>query len=122
MGGMLPTGLEFKMASAIIHTPENGSQAMPQEKTKNHTLKAVPKIVMPEDDDHGQAPDECPKCYGTGMEILAGKGVRMCSCRKLRSQHGQFESVRLPKRYDGFHFGNYKPQNESQTIALKSAM
>ncbi len=95
---------------------------MPQEKTKNHTLKAVPKIVMPEDDDHGQAPDECPKCYGTGMEILAGKGVRMCSCRKLRSQHGQFESVRLPKRYDGFHFGNYKPQNESQTIALKSAM
>lgn len=94
---------------------------MPQEKVKDHNLKAVPKAsssVSNADD----AFEECQKCHGTGMEIVPGKGARICSCRKLRSQHGQFESVRLPKRYDGFHFGNYKPQNESQTIALKSAM
>ena len=90
---------------------------MPQEKVKNHNLKAVPKTAAPDID-----LDECPKCFGTGMEVVKGKGARICSCRKLRSQHGQFESVRLPKRYDGFHFGNYNPQNESQTIALKSAM
>lgn len=56
------------------------------------------------------------------MELVPGKGARICSCRKLRSRHGQFEGVRLPKRYDGFHFGNFKPQNDSQKIALKSAM
>lgn len=96
---------------------------MPQEKARNHNLKAVPKLVSPGDSDTAEAlTEECPKCYGTGMELVPGKGARICSCRRLRSQHGQFESVRLPKRYDGFHFGNYKPQNESQTIALKSAM
>ena len=96
---------------------------MSQEKAKNYKLKAVPKTVDAEDTDrHGEAPEECQKCFGTGMELVPGKGARICSCRKLRSQHGQFESVRLPKRYDGFHFGNYKPQNDSQKIALKSAM
>jgi DNA replication protein DnaC len=93
---------------------------MPQDKPKTQ-LKAVPNLSLPAEDTD-QISDECPTCYGTGMELVAGKGARICDCRKLRSQHGQFESVRLPKRYDGFHFGNYKPQNESQTIALKSAM
>lgn len=96
---------------------------MPQEKVKNHNLKAFPKRVSLQDtDDFGKDSDECPKCFGTGMELVAGKGARICACRKLRSQHGQFESVRLPKRYNGFHFGNYKPQNESQTMALRRAM
>ncbi|CAN5403674.1 ATP-binding protein [soil metagenome] len=95
---------------------------MPQEKAKTHNLKAVPKFVIPTVADDVEIAEECPLCYGTGMEVVAGKGARICSCRKLRSHHGQFESVRLPKRYDGFHFGNYKPQNQSQTIALKNAM
>ena len=56
------------------------------------------------------------------MEVVAGKGARICECRKLKSQDGQRDSVRLPKRYDGFHFGNYKPQTPSQTIAHKTAM
>ncbi len=94
---------------------------MPQEKQKNTTLKAVPKLVSPADA-AGPESDECPKCFGTGMEIVPGKGARICSCRKQRSQLGQFESVRLPRRYDGFHFGNYKPQNQSQIAALKSSM
>ena len=92
---------------------------MTQKKAKNHSLKAVPQFVSPHDADESE---QCPKCYGTGMEVVPGKGARICPCRKIKSHHGQFESVRLPKRYDGFHFGNYKPQNESQTIALKSAM
>ena len=95
---------------------------MPQEKPKTQ-LKAVPNRVTAADaDDPGRGSQECPRCYGTGMELVPGKGARICSCRKLRSQHGQFESVRLPKRYDGFHFGNFNPQNESQKIALRSAM
>ncbi len=96
---------------------------MPQEKVKTHNLKAVPKHSSAGDyDEPGESMEECPKCFGTGMEIVKGKGARICSCRRSRSRHGQFDNVRLPKRYDGFHFGNYKPQNESQTIALRSAM
>ena len=95
---------------------------MPQDKAKNHNLKAVQNYNLPEIEAHDSASDECPKCHGTGMEIVPGKGARICHCRKLRSQHGQFESVRLPRRYDGFHFGNYKPQNDSQTAARGSAM
>ncbi len=95
---------------------------MPQEKAKDHKLKAVPKFVENSSDAIDGLDDVCPICFGTGMEIVPGKGARTCSCRKLNSQKGQFESVRLPKRYDGFHFGNYKAQNPSQTAALKSAM
>ena len=95
---------------------------MSQEKAKSHSLKAVPRPDISPYDDHDAGADECPKCFGTGMEIVPGKGARICDCRKLRSHHGQFDSVRLPRRYDGFHFGNYKPQNESQTVALRNAM
>lgn len=96
---------------------------MPQKKIQNHNLKAVPSFVESvEMDTQDNEVEECPKCYGAGFEVVPGKGARICVCRKMRSQHGQFESIRLPKRYDGFHFGNYKPQNQSQTIALKSAM
>ncbi len=94
---------------------------MSQEKGKQHNLKAVETTARAHDavDD---VLSECPKCYGTGMEIVAGQGARICSCRKIRSRHEQFDRVRLPKRYDGFHFGNYKPQNESQKSGLKNAM
>lgn len=96
---------------------------MPQEKAQTHNLKAVPKFVLSQEDgDLGRGSDECPVCYGTGMEIVADKGARICSCRKLKTQTGQLESVRLPKRYDGFHFHNFRPQSESQKIALKTAM
>jgi DNA replication protein DnaC len=91
---------------------------MPQEKAQDNNLKAVPKTPI-EDGEHDGG--ECPKCYGTGMELVRGKGARICECRKLRSQHGQFESVRLPKRYDGFHFHNYRPQTPSQDAAFKFA-
>jgi len=100
--------------SAIILLTHN---PMPLEKGKNHNLKAVPKFDVP-----NETAARCPICDGVGMEIVAGKGARICVCRKLKTQHGQFDSVRLPKRYDGFHFGNYKSQNPSQTVALKSAM
>ncbi len=68
-----------------------------------------------------QMPEECPKCFGTGMEVVKDKGARVCECRTLKAVNGQFQSVRLPRRYDGFHFSNYKPQTASQVEALKFA-
>ncbi|MEJ7625066.1 MAG: ATP-binding protein [Pyrinomonadaceae bacterium] len=96
---------------------------MNDEKARKSVLKAVPKANLPEPVGHAEAiSDECPKCFGTGMEVVSGHGARICACRKLKSKDGQFASVRLPKRYDGFHFHNYKPQNESQRIAHQLAL
>jgi DNA replication protein DnaC len=92
---------------------------MPREKAVNHNLRAVPNASETPD---GVAGDACPLCFGTGMEIVEGKGARICACRKQRSRSGQFESVRLPKRYDGFHFNNYDARNESQRTAFKFAV
>ena len=92
---------------------------MPQEIPKTRNLKAVPRTP-----EHAETavPEACPKCHDTGMEIVPGKGARICDCRKRRQESGKVAAVRLPKRYDGFHFSNYKPQTESQTAALMAAM
>jgi DNA replication protein DnaC len=67
--------------------------------------------------------DACPKCFGTGMEIVPGKGARPCSCRDRR-QSNPFEKVRVPKRYLNCHFNSYKadPAHPSQKEAQKFAM
>jgi DNA replication protein DnaC len=77
--------------------------------------------VVPPTDDAFIEP-ECPKCFGTGMEIVSDKGARICECRRRRKANGQLATVRLPRRYDGYHFQNYKPQNPTQSAALRSAM
>jgi len=64
----------------------------------------------------------CPICFGTGMEIVEGKGARACVCRKRDSQTSSLNRARLPRRYEGCHFHNYKPKNPSQVRALKMAM
>ena len=90
---------------------------MPQDNTLEHNLRAVPGP-----NEGGAADlDQCSKCYGTGMEIVPGQGARKCSCRALKTPHSQFSSVRLPRRYDGFHFANYKPQTPSQVTAFQYA-
>lgn len=94
---------------------------MPKEKQKLHNLTAVPSPAETAAARAIEELDECPKCFGSGMEVVEGKGARICGCRKSRSQAGKFESVRLPKRYDGFHFHNYKPQTASQEAALRLA-
>lgn len=90
---------------------------MPREINKEHKLRAVPSQGETATTDI----DDCPKCFGTGMEIVSGKGARICDCRKVKNRSGQFESVRLPRRYDGFHFNNYEPRSESQRAAFKYA-
>src|SRR5205085_5431683 len=95
---------------------------MPLQKAQNHGLKAVPSTPDSPEGDEELDREECPMCFGAGMEVVPDKGARICVCRKLRSQRGKWERVRLPKRYDGFHFTNYKPQHNSQKEALKLSM
>lgn len=65
----------------------------------------------------------CDRCFGTGMEVVAGKGARRCACRKDDLRRRLFEQARIPKRYQECSLANYQPatNNNSQLLAFKHA-
>ncbi len=100
---------------------------MPQEKATIHPLFAVPDLpqearqpydVPPRFDDE---PEVCPKCYGSGMEIVKGKGARPCGCRKQKSHSNLIEKAKIPKRYETCHFHTYRVLNPAQDRAFRYA-
>lgn len=99
---------------------------MPQEKLKFPTLFAVPNSGQaapePEYDEApetvGDEPVVCPKCYGSGMEVVPGRGARKCECRKQKTQTKLLDKARIPKRYDKCDFHNYIPNTQSQKQAV----
>lgn len=65
--------------------------------------------------------ETCPICFGTGMEIVEGKGARPCICRQKKIQEKIFDRVGIPKRYLDCSFTNYHTFTKSQEMALKYA-
>lgn len=65
----------------------------------------------------------CDRCFGTGMEVVSGKGARRCACRLIDLRRRIFEQVRLPMRYEECSLSNYQPatNNPSQVLAFKQA-
>ena len=101
---------------------------MPQEKATIHQLYAVPNADNDAfEQDFADAfeecdqPETCALCYGTGLEIVAGKGARPCECRKQKSHSTQIERAKIPRRYENCHFHNYRAMNPSQERAYKFA-
>jgi DNA replication protein DnaC len=85
-------------------------------------LKAVPESpIRTQRDPVAREGMFCLLCLGTGMEVVAGKGARICPCRKRDSHLEQLHKAHLPQRYNGCHFESYKPQNPSQVVAKKLA-
>ena len=76
---------------------------------------AAPPTFPPAD-----APAVCPRCYGTGMEVVPGKGARRCDCRTETNQSKLIQSARIPRRYDGCSLQSYYPAqgNGSQLKAF----
>ena len=83
---------------------------MSQDKATIHKLYAVP-TANEEDSferdfreslEFREEPEACPKCYGSGMEIVAGKGARPCECRRQTSKTNPVEKAKLPRRYKIF--------------------
>jgi DNA replication protein DnaC len=99
---------------------------MPRSTAKQKDLAAA---IAPEAADRIAADDAandyaCPKCLDTGMEIVAGKGARLCSCRNDDIRSNPFEKSRVPNRYLNCHLNSYKPdaKHESQKRAVAYAM
>ena len=91
---------------------------MPSNTSKAARLRVVTNVPEPPQPDADEA---CEICYGTGVEIVPGKGARPCECRQRDSHSSFLDRVKLPKRYENCHFHNYKPQNPSQVAAFSKS-
>src|ERR1041385_3347845 len=60
----------------------------------------------------------CPRCLGTGLEVVPGQGARRCACRATKRTNSLVTAARIPKRYDDCTFDSYFPLNPSQEAAL----
>ncbi|HEX8246685.1 MAG TPA: ATP-binding protein [Pyrinomonadaceae bacterium] len=101
---------------------------MSQDKATNFQLYAVPNADdsafeqdFLDEIQSRQEPAVCEKCFGSGMEIVPGKGARRCDCRKQKSQEKHLERTNIPKRYFDCHFQSYKVTHPSQERAYKFA-
>lgn len=55
------------------------------------------------------------------MEVVDGKGARICECRTRDAHSLRLAKARIPARYDKCHFNSYQfPLNESQKRALNT--
>lgn len=64
----------------------------------------------------------CEICFGTGMEVLPGKGARPCACRTQASKTRLLQAARIPTRYAACSLDNYQPDfHPSQDIAFRFA-
>lgn len=68
-------------------------------------------------------PVVCSFCFGTGMEVVPGKGARRCRCRAEDNRKRLLEAARIPRRYERCSLGNYQPaaNNGSQLRAFNYA-
>ncbi|HXM33859.1 MAG TPA: ATP-binding protein [Pyrinomonadaceae bacterium] len=75
----------------------------------------------PPDNDQGSATvaTVCEVCFGTGVEVVAGKGARPCRCLAQDSRRKFLEAARIPRRYANCTIENFKSEiNKSQSNAL----
>ena len=93
----------------IVDLGAPGREATPLRLTEGLTLAEKPSV--------------CALCYGTGMEVVAGKGARRCGCRTRESGEKLFAEARIPARYRECSLTNYFPEkgNSSQLRAFNYA-
>jgi DNA replication protein DnaC len=81
---------------------------MSSDNAKLHTLRAVPERdagnpALPFDaaaePEERAEPSVCPRCFGSGMEVVAGKGARRCECREQNQTLKLLAAARIPRRY-----------------------
>jgi len=88
---------------------------MSSDNAKMHPIFAVPEKApaeAPPTPSGGAVADReaaCPRCFGTGLEVVAGKGARRCLCRTENQRAKSLEAARIPRRYDGCTLASYYP-------------
>jgi DNA replication protein DnaC len=95
---------------------------MSSDKVKIHPLFAVPDSDSAREDapaqdeqDAIEQPVVCQFCFGSGMEVVAGKGARRCRCRTQNNQEKLLDAARIPRRYNECSLQNYYPAKGNGT-------
>ncbi len=70
--------------------------------TARRTPGATPEVTHDE-------PAACAHCFGTGMEVVAGRAARRCPCREQDRRQRLLEAARIPRRYARCTLTNYRP-------------
>lgn len=84
---------------------------MPSQLAKKRPLSAVTPCPAPEaaPEVARNEPAACAFCFGTGMEVAAGRGARRCRCRAQEQRRRLLEAARIPARYARCTLANYLP-------------
>lgn len=59
----------------------------------------------------------CAICFGTGMEIVEGKGARPCRCRNDNSLSSLMRAAKIPPRYAHCTLESFKSSSEQGSIS-----
>jgi DNA replication protein DnaC len=80
-------------------------------------------VVVNRTGSYSEQPDVCAFCYGSGMEIVPGKGARKCRCRSEDRRAKLFEAANIPRRHNECSLKSYQPAkgNGSQLLAFNYA-
>jgi DNA replication protein DnaC len=60
----------------------------------------------------------CPSCGGTGWELVEGKGVRQCQCKKTARPEALLQQARIPNRFTHCALDNFELLQPSLHRAL----
>ena len=92
---------------------------MPAQLAKDYPLSVVSSATSTSANDSETALQDsstvCSFCYGTGMEVVPGKGARRCRCRNCERQAKLLAAAHLPRRYESCSFANYHPMSGNGT-------
>ncbi|HKZ81336.1 MAG TPA: ATP-binding protein [Pyrinomonadaceae bacterium] len=98
---------------------------MPSNKNSNTGTAQAEKSISPTTPGSSELRPQstvCGHCFGTGMEVIPGKGARPCRCRAIDSQKRLLEAARIPRRYLDCSLDNFRSEaNSSQNIAFRYA-
>jgi DNA replication protein DnaC len=95
---------------------------MPLDSSSRGTGSATGKYDKQAREDSAAASEVCPFCFGTGAEIIDGKGAKPCRCRNSETRKSSLAAARIPRRYSSCSLDNFKSDpNSSPNIAFRYA-
>jgi DNA replication protein DnaC len=63
----------------------------------------------------------CPACGGSGWELVQGKGVRPCDCKRSARTEVLLAQARIPRRFEHCSFESFEPLCPSLHRALMNS-
>lgn len=97
---------------------------MPSNKSDKQVGELESRIFSAESPARSDEPfekDVCDICFGTGVEVVPGKGARPCLCRTAKSKQRLFKGAHIPDRYAKCLLQSYQVRNTSQAEAFRYA-